>query len=58
MKLVDLVPPEILQAKAEEIWRESGGQWGTPPGEPLEGYTAMCKRRGFRDISLAGRAKK
>jgi len=52
------VPPEVLQAKAEEIWEESEGRWGTPPGKPLEGYTAMCKRRGLRERSMSGRAKK
>ena len=50
-----LVTPEILQAKAEEIWRESDGIWGTPPGVPLESYDEMCKRRGKDDVSMATR---
>ena len=39
----EAVPPEVLQAKAEEMWAISGGVWGTPPGIPLESYDAMCE---------------
>jgi len=50
-KVDNPVPCDILQAKAEEVWKESGGQWGTSPGVPLEDYDEMCRRRGVKDVS-------
>ena len=47
------VPKDILQAKAEEVWKLSKGEWGTPPRKPLESYDEMCKRKG-----LKGRTRK
>ena len=50
-----LVPPDVLQAKAEEVWTESRGEWGTPPGKPLESYSAMCVRMGIRGRAMSKR---
>ena len=49
---------KIVQEKAEQIYLESGGRYGTPPGIPLEGYDQMCKDRGIKDVSAATRHAK
>ncbi len=49
---------KIVQAKAEQIYEESGGKYGTPPGVPLMGYDEMCKLRGINDVSSATRYSK
>ena len=52
------VPPAVLQSKAEEIYVESGGRWGTPPGIPLVTYNDMCKSRGLIDTYSSNRHRR
>ena len=52
------VPLDVLQSKAEEIWVESGGRWGTPPGTPLMTYDEMCKAKGNREVSAVTRDRR
>lgn len=48
----------IVQKKAEQIYLESGGRYGTPPGIPLKGYDQMCVDKGNKDVSAATRHAK
>lgn len=49
---------KIVQEKAEQIYLESGSEYGTPPGIPLKGYDQMCRAKGNRDVSSVTRHAK
>ena len=54
----DQLREELLQLKAEQIYEESGGRYGTSPGNPLMGYDEMCIDKGINDVSSATRHSK
>ena len=55
---IEKLREKAVQSKAEQIYEESGGSYGTPPGIPLMEYDEMCKLKGLNELSAVARYSK